>query len=156
MISKQFYSFPFFLKQDIAIKLQDFSECEDHKQVDACVVCILSHGEEGYIFGTDGRKILLDNVLSLFDNSHCKHLIGKPKIFIIQACRGGMNILPVCFSDFSILESLCLSVHSSFYLSEFRRNDLACLSFIWIGQTLHRRNYFAVPLYNVFWGPAVA
>ena len=79
------------LFQEIAIKLQEFSELADHKHADACVVCILSHGEEGYIFGTDGRKILLDSILSLFDNSHCKNLIGKPKIFIVQACRGGKN-----------------------------------------------------------------
>ncbi|XP_071145023.1 caspase-2-like [Mytilus edulis] len=74
--------------KEIAIKLQKFSELPDHQNADACVVCLLSHGEEGYIFGTDGRKIFLDNIMSLFENGHCKDLRGKPKIFIIQACRG--------------------------------------------------------------------
>ncbi|KAJ8320398.1 hypothetical protein KUTeg_001985 [Tegillarca granosa] len=62
---------------------------QDHQHADSTVICLLSHGEDGYIFGTDGKKILLDDVFSLFDNKHCKLLIQKPKIFIIQACRGG-------------------------------------------------------------------
>ncbi|CAG2230422.1 CASP2 [Mytilus edulis] len=58
-----------------------------------------SHGEEGYIFGTDGRKIFLDNIMSLFENGHCKDLRGKPKIFIIQACRGEALDSGVVFVD---------------------------------------------------------
>ncbi|VDI15888.1 caspase 2 [Mytilus galloprovincialis] len=85
--------------KEIAIKLQEFSELPDHQNADACVVCILSHGEEGYIFGTDGRKIFLDSIMSLFDNSHCKNLRGKPKIFIIQACRGGALDSGVMYGD---------------------------------------------------------
>lgn len=70
-------------------KLQDFSQHTGHAQGDCTVVCILSHGEEGYIFGADGKKFELDAVFSLFDNTCCPNLRGKPKIFIIQACRGG-------------------------------------------------------------------
>lgn len=61
-----------------------------HRQGDSSFVCLLSHGEEGFIFGTDGRKLQLDSVFKLFDNSNCPTLVGKPKIFVIQACRGGM------------------------------------------------------------------
>ncbi|XP_052760768.1 uncharacterized protein LOC128203403 [Mya arenaria] len=70
-------------------KLQDFSQDPGHALGDCCVVCILSHGEEGYIFGADGKKFELDAVFSLFDNTCCPDLRGKPKMFIIQACRGG-------------------------------------------------------------------
>ncbi|XP_033764175.1 caspase-2-like [Pecten maximus] len=74
---------------EIGKKLQQFSLLEDHVQADCCVVCLLSHGEEGYLFGTDGNKLKLDDIFALFDNNSCKSLIGKPKIFFIQACRGG-------------------------------------------------------------------
>ncbi|XP_021370054.1 uncharacterized protein LOC110461055 isoform X2 [Mizuhopecten yessoensis] len=74
---------------DIGKKLQHFVSLEDHVQADCCVVCLLSHGEEGYLFGTDGAKLELDKIFSLFDNNSCTSLIGKPKIFFIQACRGG-------------------------------------------------------------------
>ncbi|XP_060565236.1 uncharacterized protein LOC132724398 [Ruditapes philippinarum] len=70
-------------------KLQDFSQHSSHVSGDCAVVCILSHGEEGYIFGADGKKFELDAVFSLFDNTCCPSLRGKPKLFIIQACRGG-------------------------------------------------------------------
>ena len=75
------------------LKLQDFSQHTGHEDAECAVICILSHGEEGYIFGADGKKFELDAVFSLFDNTCCKHLMGKPKIFIIQACRGGKKDL---------------------------------------------------------------
>jgi len=74
-------------------KLQAFAQLPGHQEGDCCVVCLLSHGEEGYLFGTDGRKLQLDSIFTLFDNSNCKYLIAKPKMFIIQACRGGINNL---------------------------------------------------------------
>ncbi|KAL4221644.1 luteolysis [Mactra antiquata] len=70
-------------------KLQDFSQHNGHMTADCTAICILSHGEEGFIFGADGKKFELDAVFTLFDNTCCPNLRGKPKIFIIQACRGG-------------------------------------------------------------------
>ncbi|KAK3104824.1 hypothetical protein FSP39_011023 [Pinctada imbricata] len=75
--------------QEMADKLQDFAADPGHKVGEACMVCLLSHGEEGHIYGTDGKKLELDSVFNLFSNVHCKYLMGKPKIFVIQACRGG-------------------------------------------------------------------
>ena len=73
----------------MCLKLQQFSQHPGHQAAESTVVCILSHGEEGYIFGADGKKFELDAIFELFDNTSCRHLLGKPKIFIIQACRGG-------------------------------------------------------------------
>ncbi|XP_030058570.1 caspase-7 [Microcaecilia unicolor] len=54
----------------------------------ACFACILlSHGEEGLIYGTDG-SISIKTLTSLFRGDNCKSLVGKPKLFFIQACRG--------------------------------------------------------------------
>lgn len=60
---------------------------QDHSKR-SCFVCILlSHGEDGTIFGTDDF-IPLKNLTTLFRGDKCRTLVGKPKLFFIQACRG--------------------------------------------------------------------
>ncbi|XP_073491442.1 caspase-7-like isoform X2 [Aquarana catesbeiana] len=59
----------------------------DHSD-SACFACIfLSHGEEGQICGTDG-VIPIKTLTTHFLGDQCKSLLGKPKLFFIQACRG--------------------------------------------------------------------
>ncbi|XP_059803876.1 caspase-7 [Hypanus sabinus] len=66
--------------------LQDVSQ-ENHSN-NACFACILlSHGDEGKIYGTDG-PMPIKTLTSLFRGDVCKTLVGKPKLFFIQACRG--------------------------------------------------------------------
>jgi len=56
---------------------------------DALFVFILSHGSEHGIYGTDGIEVYLESeIISCFDNRNCKAMIGKPKVLVIQACRG--------------------------------------------------------------------
>ncbi|XP_053245133.1 caspase-7 [Podarcis raffonei] len=60
---------------------------ESHSDA-ACFACILlSHGDEGFIYGTDGAMAIKE-LTSLFRGDKCPSLIGKPKLFFIQACRG--------------------------------------------------------------------
>ncbi|XP_073342297.1 caspase-2 isoform X1 [Pagrus major] len=68
--------------------IEKFCRRPEHRTVDSCVVCLLSHGVEGAIYGTDGQLLQLDWVFEAFDNSHCPLLQNKPKMFFIQACRG--------------------------------------------------------------------
>ncbi|XP_051262054.1 caspase-2 isoform X6 [Dicentrarchus labrax] len=68
--------------------IETFCRRADHRTVDSCVVCLLSHGVEGAIYGTDGQLLQLDWVFEAFDNAHCPLLQNKPKMFFIQACRG--------------------------------------------------------------------
>ncbi|XP_078108827.1 caspase-2 isoform X8 [Sander vitreus] len=68
--------------------IENFCRRPDHRTVDSCVVCLLSHGVDGAIYGTDGQLLQLDWVFKSFDNAHCPLLQNKPKIFFIQACRG--------------------------------------------------------------------
>ncbi|XP_039661252.1 caspase-2 isoform X4 [Perca fluviatilis] len=68
--------------------IENFCRRPDHRTVDSCVVCLLSHGVDGAIYGTDGQLVQLDWVFKSFDNAHCPLLQNKPKIFFIQACRG--------------------------------------------------------------------
>ena len=53
------------------------------------VVCILSHGNEGMIYGTDGLPVSIEDLKEKFyGNDDHNGLKGKPKIWIIQACQG--------------------------------------------------------------------
>lgn len=60
---------------------------EDHTDRDCFAVVILSHGEEGYVYGTDD-KVPIDELVLPFKGHRCPSLAGKPKLFFIQACRG--------------------------------------------------------------------
>ncbi|XP_040892252.1 caspase-3a [Toxotes jaculatrix] len=60
---------------------------EDHSCSASFICVLLSHGDEGVFFGTDG-SIDLKYLTSLFRGDRCKSLVGKPKLFFIQACRG--------------------------------------------------------------------
>ena len=60
----------------------------DHVSTDCLIVCLLSHGVSGKIYGSDGDLIplseLLNPLLRCEDNPE---LANKPKLFFIQACR---------------------------------------------------------------------
>ncbi|KAK3585454.1 hypothetical protein CHS0354_003301 [Potamilus streckersoni] len=68
---------------DILVQAAQF----DHSDADCFVCVLLSHGEEGIIFGVDG-PLEIKNIFNLFKGQNCRTLAGKPKLFFIQACRG--------------------------------------------------------------------
>lgn len=59
----------------------------DHSDSDCFVCSILTHGEEGVIYGTDGTSTIED-IVEPFKGHNCVSLAGKPKLFFLQACRG--------------------------------------------------------------------
>lgn len=69
---------------------------EDHSRCASFVCVLLSHGDEGVLFGTDG-SIELKYLTSLFRGDRCKSLVGKPKLFFIQVC--------LCFLFHQVLQS---------------------------------------------------
>ncbi len=56
---------------------------EDHSDADCFVCVILSHGEEGSVYGTNGI-IKLEKIFKNFKGDICPSLAEKPKIFFIQ------------------------------------------------------------------------
>lgn len=60
---------------------------EDHSKSASFVCVLLSHGDEGIIYGTDGAE-KFENLTKCFKGDRCRSLVGKPKLFFIQACRG--------------------------------------------------------------------
>ena len=57
----------------------------DHTDADCFACVILSHGENGVVYGVD-KEIEMDELIKPFKTN--SSLAGKPKLFIIQACRG--------------------------------------------------------------------
>ncbi|XP_076150884.1 caspase-6-like [Alosa pseudoharengus] len=83
--------------EEVWNKIAEAAE-DDHTDSD-CFVCIfLSHGENDHVFAYDG-KICIQDVTALFKGKKCPSLAGKPKIFILQACRGDKHDDPVTPMD---------------------------------------------------------
>ncbi|KAK3735760.1 hypothetical protein QZH41_008916 [Actinostola sp. cb2023] len=78
---------------------------EDHKNYDSVVVCLLSHGLEGQIYGVDGSLVSINDLVSMFNGNGAKTLVGKPKLFFVQACRGGEFDRGIGFERVDGLES---------------------------------------------------
>jgi len=117
-------------EKDIKSAVQSLvSEC--HKKAanyDSVCLVILSHGTDGYIYGTDfENKINLDkDVLNLFDDV----LIGKPKLFIFQACRGENFNLKL---DCSVEEAIASKFREMRVVHKSERAvkvSLSCVDFI--------------------------
>jgi caspase-like apoptosis-related cysteine protease len=49
---------------------------------------ILSHGDKGIIYAKDGVYKPEDKLWERFTDDKCPTLVGKPKLFFIQACQG--------------------------------------------------------------------
>ncbi|XP_067682933.1 uncharacterized protein [Haliotis asinina] len=69
-------------------KLKEYAE-QDHTEYDAFVCCILTNGTDYGVAGSDGKIVKVEDLSSLFHASKCPTLAGKPKLFFIQASRGG-------------------------------------------------------------------
>ena len=51
------------------------------------VVVVMSHGSAKGVWGTDSKPVAVTELTKYISDSKCPTLAGKPKIFLIQACR---------------------------------------------------------------------
>lgn len=72
--------------KEIRYQLEYFSK-ENHKDNDCFVCCILTHGEHGQLWGSDS-KFPIELLFNFFLGNNCPTLVGKPKLFFVQACQG--------------------------------------------------------------------
>lgn len=61
----------------------------NHEDNDCLMIIIMSHGDFGTISSFDG-DYLIEDIATFFTDANCPSLIGKPRLFFIQACRGSL------------------------------------------------------------------
>ncbi|KTF84182.1 hypothetical protein cypCar_00035863 [Cyprinus carpio] len=76
--------------------MRDFSQREEHSRSDSCFVVLMSHGSASGICGvssivnSDGEEDIFstDDIYNCLNTTNCPGLRDKPKIILIQSCRG--------------------------------------------------------------------
>ncbi|XP_076097346.1 caspase-3-like [Mytilus galloprovincialis] len=75
-------------KDDMDTKFNEIREDKESlKNADCLIVVLLTHGNEDSVYMTD-MSIKIKYVMDFFNATNCPELILKPKVFILQACRG--------------------------------------------------------------------
>lgn len=75
-------------KHEIERVAENFAK-KDHREFGAFFFILMSHGgNRDCILGVQGRKTSVENLMVEFQARNCPSLKGKPKVFIIQTCRG--------------------------------------------------------------------
>ena len=75
-------------RNQMVYSIREFAESDKHYRADMAVVAVLSHGTDGFLYGTDRRAVETEWIVQQLNNENCLHLRGRPKFFILQACRG--------------------------------------------------------------------
>lgn len=81
------------------------------------IVCILSHGHEGIIYGSNSIPVRIKDIRGLMAS---KLLLSKPKILLIQACQGdslqksAKKIVPTTELDGPTLSTISGSLYADF------------------------------------------
>ena len=71
------------------IELMKQASGKDHSKLNCFAVVILTHGNHGFLYGTDLKPVSIDKeIIEPFRGEKCRTLVEKPKFFIFQACRG--------------------------------------------------------------------
>ncbi|XP_019956800.2 caspase-6 [Paralichthys olivaceus] len=85
-------------KQEEVLEIINSASGANHSEADCFLLIFLSHGENDHVYTYDG-KIAIQDITAMFKGDKCKSLVGKPKIFILQACRGDKHDDPVLACD---------------------------------------------------------
>jgi len=91
------FAFLCFVSQEIDDAVIEFSKHPKLNKTDSVLLVIMSHGKLGAILGVDCKKdggerpdeFPINNIYKHLGPQKCPALLNKPKIIIIQACRGG-------------------------------------------------------------------
>ncbi|KAM4888632.1 caspase-14 [Thomomys bottae] len=76
--------------QQFLDEMKTFQETLDEwpEPVSCAFVVLMAHGDAGLLKGVDEEMVKLDDIFEALNNRNCKALRGRPKVFIVQACRG--------------------------------------------------------------------
>lgn len=121
--------------QGMSAAMRDFSQREEHSRSDSCFVVLMSHGSASGICGvssivnSDGEEDIFstDDIYNCLNTTNCPGLRDKPKIILIQSCRGGelqMNRPKAMF----IFRLFCTSQQITKYSQNQLYSHLSCTS----------------------------
>ena len=74
-------------------KVRNFSKKSSLKNVDIAIMVVMSHGTKNTtlggteVFGLDEQGVNVEELIEIFNETDCKYMANKPKIFIFQCCR---------------------------------------------------------------------
>ena len=103
---------PFLSKEEMIKRMTENVTDED----DSFVCCIMAHGSPGIIVAKGGEEVKIQDLQKAVGEK-CPKLAEKPKIFIIQACRGGAAVKPMDESQGDTKLSAQLSREADFYIA---------------------------------------
>lgn len=74
--------------------LKIFASRREHRTSDSTFLVFMSHGILNGICGVEHQEekpdvLPHDSIFQIFNTLNCSHLKDKPKVIIVQACRGG-------------------------------------------------------------------
>ncbi|KAF6361189.1 caspase 10 [Rhinolophus ferrumequinum] len=75
-------------KKELEEILQNYKRRSDLDDGDCFVFCVLTHGQFGAVYSSDGVLIPIRKITSHFTARECPGLANKPKLFFVQACQG--------------------------------------------------------------------
>ena len=70
---------------------------KDHSNNDCLLVTVMTHGTNNGKIAAADKEYLLKELWENFLGDNCESLIGKPKLFFIDACRGDLTDPGVIF-----------------------------------------------------------
>lgn len=68
--------------------LRDFAAYDGLTRVDSLVIAFLCHGNNEIVYGVDGVPVYVQDVFKTFSPRNCPVMMGKPKLFLLNSCRG--------------------------------------------------------------------
>ena len=101
------------VSQEIDAAVIEFSKHKKLKETDSVVVVIMSHGKREAVLGVDWKRdkpedeepdeFSIDNIYLHLGSKGCPALLDKPKIILIQACRGGLLYSPDTTNQYNLI-----------------------------------------------------
>lgn len=86
---------PVIYKDQLTTTVRDFAGDKSNQDLDVFITVIMAHGNriiggEEFIYMSDWDQVeLKKDIVSKFNGENAASLLDKPKLFFIQACRGG-------------------------------------------------------------------
>jgi caspase 6 len=112
----EYLEFDFQLLEDlkaneIITTIQGIASIHEYRTDVDCFVCVvMSHGGQDKIMASDNKEVSFEEIMAPIKS--CKSLIGKPKLFFFQSCRGKNEMETIAISSTSKTSSQSLKLDS--------------------------------------------